>query len=78
MTGIDKYNKAFIEIFDVKEAQLPNLTYQSVLLWDSMGHMGLITELEMTFNIMIETDDIIDFNSYKKGVEILKKYGIGL
>jgi hypothetical protein len=27
---------------------------------------------------MIETDDIIDFNSYRKGFEILKKYGIGM
>ncbi|MFZ4522713.1 MAG: acyl carrier protein [Bacteroidales bacterium] len=78
MTNIEKYNKAFIEIFDVKEADLPKLTYQSVVLWDSMGHMALITELEMVFNIMIETDDIIDFNSYKKGFEILKRYGIGL
>ena len=60
------------------EPELAKLTYQSVALWDSIGHMALITELEEAFNIMIETDDIIDFNSYKKGFEILKKYGISL
>ena len=78
MNNIEKYNKAFIDIFNVKEKELPKLTYQSVVLWDSIGHMGLITELESVFNIMVETDDIINFNSYKKGFEILKKYGIGL
>ena len=29
--------------------------------------------LEEAFNISIETDDIIDFSSYNKGKEILKK-----
>lgn len=78
MNNLERYNKAFIETFDVTEPELAKLTYQSVALWDSIGHMALITELEEAFNIMIETDDIIDFNSYKKGFEILKKYGISL
>ena len=26
------------------------------------------------FNITLETDDIIDFSSFKKGIDILKKY----
>lgn len=38
--------------------------------------MSLIAELEDTFNIMMDTDDIIDFSSYKKGMELLSKYGI--
>jgi len=50
------------------------LTYQGVDAWDSVGHMGLITELEETFNIVIETDDIIDFDSFLKGYKILSKY----
>ena len=28
------------------------------------------------FNISIETDDVIDFSSYDKGKEILKKYKV--
>ena len=28
--------------------------------------------LEETFNISLETDDIVDFSSFKKGIEILK------
>lgn len=77
MTNIEKYKKTFIVSFGVQEKELPKLTYQGVAAWDSVGHMGLIAALEETFDIMMETDDIIDFNSYIKGREILKKYGIG-
>ena len=76
MADISKYNKAFIEALDVKEDQLADLKYQDVPTWDSVGHMGLISELEDAFDIQFETDDIVDFNSYAKGIELLKKYGI--
>ena len=52
------------------------LAYQGVENWDSVGHMSLVAELEDTFDIMLETDDIIDFSSYDKGIEILRKYDI--
>jgi acyl carrier protein len=38
--------------------------------------MGLIAELEEIFDIMMEMDDIIDFSSYKKGFELIAKYGV--
>ena len=38
--------------------------------------MTLISGLEDGFEISFETDDIVDFSSYKKGAEILSKYKI--
>ena len=76
MSNIEKYNIAFIESFQISENQLVDLTYQSVQGWDSVGHMGLISLLEENFDIMMDTDDIIDFSSYEKGKEILKKYNV--
>ena len=38
--------------------------------------MELISVLEDTFDIMMETEDIIDFSSYEKGKEILSKYDV--
>lgn len=73
MTNLEKYNKVFCEALQVTPEQLPGLAYQMVAEWDSVGHMGLIAELEDTFDIMMETDDIIDFSSYEKGKEILAK-----
>ena len=41
-----------------------------------MGHMTLMSGLEEEFNISLETDDIVDFSSFKKGIEILNKYKV--
>jgi acyl carrier protein len=73
MTNLQKYNKAFAETLEVSEDQLPGLKYQSVELWDSVGHMTLMAAIEDAFDIMMETDDIVDFSSYEKGKEILSK-----
>ena len=53
-----------------------NIKYNEIPEWDSIGHMTLISGLEEGFNISMETDDIVDFSSFKKGIEILKKYSI--
>lgn len=76
MTNREKYNQAFIDSLDVEEADLANLEYQGVPSWDSVGHMELISELEDAFDIQFDTDDIVDFNSYQKGIELLTKYDI--
>lgn len=78
MTNLEKYTKVFVETFGVDEETAKKLNYQDIEAWDSVGHMGLISELEDAFEISMDTDDIIDFNSYEKGIEILSKaeYGI--
>lgn len=77
MTNLKKYNQAFCETFEISEDKLSNLKYQGVELWDSVGHMNLIAALEDAFDIMMETDDIIDLSSYEKGKEILtEKYDV--
>ena len=78
MTNLEKYQQIFCELFDVDVNKLINLKYQDVNLWDSVGHMTLIASLEETFGIMIDTDDIIDFSSFEKGIEILNKYNVSM
>ncbi len=77
MNNKQKYNKVFMDTFSLKEESLKkNIEYNSIKEWDSVGHMTMIGNLEETFNIVFEMDDIIDFSSYKTGIEILKKYKI--
>ena len=79
MTNLEKYNNVFCENLQITEDQLVGLQYQGVELWDSVGHMSLTAALEDAFDIMLETDDIIDLSSYEKGIEILKtKYDVEL
>ena len=78
MSNLEKYKNAFITAFEISEDKLPGLKYQDIEAWDSVGHMGLIAELEDAFDIMMDTDDIIDLSSFEKGMEILTKeeYGV--
>ena len=78
MTNLEKYNEAFCISFELMEEQLPGLSYQSVRLWDSVGHMTLVAALEDAFDIRMDTADIIDLSSYEKGKEILRKYNVAI
>ena len=77
MTNKEKYINAFVEGLEVSQDIVKEgLEYQSIPEWDSVGHMGLVASIEDAFDIMMDTDDIIDLSSYEKGIEIRKKYDI--
>ena len=79
MSTLIKYKKAFKEALSLKDSLInEKLKYESVPEWDSIGHMSLISALEENFSISIDTDDVVDFSSFKKGKEILKKYKINI
>jgi len=77
MNNLDKYNKAFIDSLSINEKKLhQDLKFNEIPEWDSIGHMALISNLEETFKITMETDDVIDFSSFSRGKKILEKYKI--
>lgn len=76
MANREKYDEAFVESLGVAPEELSTLAYRSVPEWDSVGHMGLMAVLEESFGIALEMDDILDFSSYEKGIEILAKYDV--
>ena len=79
MTNLEKYNQIFAEVFSVEESQLSaKFDCQHVDGWDSVRQLGLTTAMEDAFDIMLDAEDIIDFNSYEKGKAILAKYEIAL
>ncbi len=77
MDNLEKYRQCFHKAFsqDV-DFDLETAEMGSTPDWDSVGHMELVTEIEDTFDIMFETEDILRFTSYVKGIEILEKYGV--
>jgi acyl carrier protein len=77
MTNLERYTKIFSESFDYS-GDVSVLEYQSITEWDSVGHMQLMAALEDSFGIEMDVDDIIDFSSFNKGIEILSKYDVAL
>jgi acyl carrier protein len=53
-----------------------DLTYSSIKEWDSIGHMALVAAIDQGFDIMMETEDVIDMSSFPRAKELLTKYGV--
>ena len=76
---MEKLIDCFVQTFVIeRERVVPKLAYQSIPQWDSVGHMALVVEIENTFNVTLDTDDIIGMSDVSKAVEILRKHGVAL
>ena len=79
MTNLEKYNMVFMDVLGVDEKSLnENFTFKTVPQWDSVAHLSLISELEDTFDVMLDPDDILHYGSYENGKAILSRYGISI
>tara|TARA_Y100000590_G_C15395058_1_gene891588 strand:+ start:318 stop:557 length:240 start_codon:yes stop_codon:yes gene_type:complete len=79
MSNLEKYKKIFTETFNIDNSVLEDLEYNKITEWDSIGHMTLVAAIEEHFKITMETDDVIDLSSFKKGKQILaEKYKINI
>ena len=77
MSTIAKYSEIFKTALNISNDKLnENIKYNDIEEWDSIGHMTLIAALEEEYKINLETDDVIEFSSFKKGMSILKKYNV--
>ena len=73
----EKYKEVFLKSLSIESDKFKEeLEYNEIPEWDSIRHMSLMSELEEEFNISLETEDIVEFGSFKKGIEILEKYKV--
>jgi acyl carrier protein len=59
-----------------RQRVVDNLEYNSIKEWDSVAHMALIAALEEAYDIMLETEDVIDMSSVGRARQILAKYSV--
>lgn len=77
MSNTEKLHQVFASSLQIPlEKVVDDLTYNTIPEWDSVAHMALIAEIESAFDIMMDTDDIVDMSSVGKAKEILSKYEI--
>ncbi len=69
--------RAFASALLVPESSdLEDAQYRGIPQWDSVAHMRLVAEIEMVFDIMLDTEDVIGLSSFRRAAEILAKHGI--
>ena len=77
MTNLEQLRSVFVESLGIDAAQVNDeLRYNSIPQWDSTAHMILIAQLEQSFNLMLDTDDIIDMSSFAQAKALLAKYDV--
>ena len=77
MNNLKKYQSVFVDIFNVPlEVLNDNFTFAKTENWDSITHMGLIADLETVFDVMLDTEEILNFGSYENGKKILQSKGV--
>lgn len=77
MSLVDRVATLFEKTFKVEREEFSeDLVPEDVLLWDSLGHMNLVTELEDEFRLQFEVDEITEMSSAGKIIEILQSKGV--
>ena len=72
MKNKNKYIEIFTKSLSIDKKKFKeSIKYNDIPEWDSIGHMTLMSDLEEGFKISIDTDDVIDFSSFKR-IQILK------
>jgi acyl carrier protein len=75
--SLEVVQAVFAEVLGLEgEVDWSGIRYQQVVGWDSVGHMTLVGELEERFNIMFDTDAIINMSSFDRALDILRDYGV--
>ena len=79
MTAEEKLRAAFVEALGLPaDVEVTTARYRETRQWDSVAHMQLVGAIELAFDIMLDTDDVIGMSSYQRAREIVGKHGVAL
>ena len=72
----DRLEQAFRAALDLPvDADVRGLRFGRHAHWDSVGHMALVSEIEETYDVMLDGDDVLEMSSFDKAAEIVEKLG---
>jgi acyl carrier protein len=76
-TNLEKLKSAFGEAFPLASAaHCDEIEYGRTEGWDSVAHMALIAQIEGTFDVMLDSNEVVELSSFSKAKEILGRYGV--
>ncbi|MDR3285845.1 MAG: acyl carrier protein [Prevotellaceae bacterium] len=68
----ERLKNVFKQVFKLDEIA-DNISQANCDKWDSMGHLNLIVEIEIEFDISFEPEEIAMMKDFKAVKELLKK-----
>lgn len=77
MVEIERLRTVFRKSLELPgDYAVDNLAYREIDKWDSLAHMSLVAGIEDEFDVLLDTDDVIDLSSFAKAREILERLGV--
>ena len=77
MTTEQRLRIAFRDALDLEPDTDPaSLYYRSHPNWDSLGHMSLVVRIEEEFGIEIDSDQLMEIDSFEAALKVLREAGI--
>lgn len=72
-----RLKEIFAKVFLVDQNEVNDkLARKDLKEWDSMGHLMLISEIESTFNVFINDEDITKIKTLGDIKKVLRKLGV--
>ena len=73
----DKVKQIISETFKVRRNDITmEMTAEDIELWDSLGQLILISNLEKEFNVIFELEEVFEIISIRDIINILKRKGV--
>jgi acyl carrier protein len=60
------------------DQDVDQLEYRGIEAWDSLAHMSLVAAIEDAFDVMIDTDEVIDMSSFAAAAQILRNHHVDI
>lgn len=72
MSDAQRLEAVFREVLEADPAEdVTTFEYRVANGWDSVAHMALVAGIEDEFDIMLDTDQVIDMSSFGRALEIV-------
>ena len=77
--SLARLKQAFTDALELPAtADHTTLAYRETPMWDSLAHMQLVIALESTFDVMLETEEVLALSSFREACTILRRHGIAI
>lgn len=77
MSNTFKVVQVFAQALGIPQNSVKDdLAYNTIQQWDSTAHLVLISEIESAFDVLLDTEDVINLSSVAKARSILEKYEV--
>ena len=74
-----RLEQVFTEALELPpDTEHATLAYRETAVWDSLAHMQLIIAIESSFDVMLETTDVLGLSSFTVACETLRRHGVAI